>query len=171
MNCYCPTFDKGLQRKHFLNESPQCWQNVWPYLQSVLLWTLICWSFWSMKFSLITCKHLLPVSHGSAIAQDSHRGGLGSIPCPVMWNLWCTKWHPGFPYQSSFRKLLHAHLSSTGIGTVGPVLPGIRRDPPHLGLKRSDWGRSPRGLHRTGMESTDFIDTFVSLETRKSCLC
>jgi hypothetical protein len=147
MNCYCPTFDKELQRKHFLNDSPQCWQNVWSYLSQYCFGLFICQSFRNLKFSLITCKHLLPVSQGRAIAQDSHRGGLGSIPCPVMWNLWCTKWHPGFPCQSSFQKLIHANLPSSGTVTVGPVLPCIRSPPP---LPKSGFKAEWLGAFATG---------------------
>jgi hypothetical protein len=29
------------------------------------------------------------------MSSPSHRGGLGSVPGQVMWDLWWTKWHWG----------------------------------------------------------------------------
>jgi hypothetical protein len=70
----------------------------------------------------------LNVCLDASFGNMSHRGGPGSSPAQVMWDLW-TKWHWGrffseyfgFPYQSSFHRLLHNHHHhlSSGAGTIG----------------------------------------------------
>jgi hypothetical protein len=80
----------------------------------------------------------------------SHRGGSGSIPGQVMWDLWWTKWHWGlvfseyfdFPCQFSFHRLLHIHHHlSSGAGTIGQLvaeLPsGLSLTPPQEKEKKS----------------------------------
>jgi hypothetical protein len=62
-----------------------------------------------------------------------HRGGLGSSPGQVVWDLWWTKWHWGrfypstsvSPASSSFYQQLHIHHLSFGAGTIGQILADV----------------------------------------------
>jgi hypothetical protein len=73
-----------------------------------------CYIFRKRKFRLYRSKVV------------RHRGGPGSNPGLVMWDLWWTKWrwgsfseYFGFPCQSSFHQFLHNHDHlSSGAGTI-----------------------------------------------------
>jgi hypothetical protein len=53
------------------------------------------------------------------------------------------------------------HSYSSGAGTVGPVVAGVP----------SGFSPSPLGLHKTEIESTDFIEAFASQKSRNVSLC
>jgi hypothetical protein len=51
----------------------------------------------------------MPTSFGRAIAEASHRGGLGSIPGLAKWDLWWTKWRRGrFSPSTSVSSAIHS---------------------------------------------------------------
>jgi hypothetical protein len=72
---------------------------------------------------------LEPCCSSGGLSLASHRGGAGSIPGQVTWDLWWTKWHWGrfcpstsvSPCQFSFHQMLHSDLPS-GAGTIGQLV-------------------------------------------------
>jgi hypothetical protein len=78
---------------------------------------------------------------GRLVARFPPRGGPGSNPGQVIWDLW---WEVelgqvfseyfGFPCQFSFHRLLHTHRLSSGAGTIGQLVAdvpsGLSLNPP-----------------------------------------
>jgi hypothetical protein len=84
-------------------------------------------------------------------ALSSHRGGLGSIPSQVIWDLWWTKWHwGGFSPSTSVSP---PNLYSTNCSTVTIIY--------HLGLVQ--WVNSDR--------STKWIQSHPTKYNNKQSIC
>jgi hypothetical protein len=73
-----------------------------------------------------------PCHSSGGLSPASHRGGPGSSPGQVMWNLWWTvaleqvfSEYFGFPCQFSFNQLFRTHHLSSVAGTIGQFVADV----------------------------------------------
>jgi hypothetical protein len=58
-------------------------------------------------------------------SQAPHRGGLGSIPGQIMWDLWWTKWHWGRFSPSASVSAATSHSNNCYTFTNHPIMDTI----------------------------------------------
>jgi hypothetical protein len=105
-------------------------------------------------------NYFMRPSHSSGgKSPASHRGGPGSSPVHVIWDLWWTKcyWRQafseyfGFPCQFSFHRLLHTPHLSFEAGTTGQIVVEV-----------------PSGLSLTPSQETKKSNCFMTLSVSRS---